>query len=428
MARSRMTVGAERGCGGQRRQPGKSRLATVLAFVGGCLLTAPAPASEALFGGSARLFLFTVVEEIEARRDVELGAVRLVHERTFEAGARSPLELSLEVHGLLAAISPPGSGAPGSGAAGAVGDRLGHRRLDLSTSLGGRGLEREGIALGASIDRLNLRLDHPRFRLTVGRQPITWGVNYFWPALDLFGPFAPAAVDRDYKPGVDAVRLVLPVGALSEVELIAAPQGAAACPSTCSADEGEGAWSWGGLGRFHLGGADLGVLGGRFHGDTVLGGFVTGDARGYGLRGEAVHTEPGDDAPGFWRATLGIDRLLTPRLSLTFEQSYSGFGARGVAGYARLAASDRLQRGEIVSLGREYSGLSLGLQATPLLGLSAALLHNWSDGSTLLQPALSWSLSDEATALAGVFAGSGDPGSEYGSLPLTVWVAVKSYF
>ena len=38
-------------------------------------------------------------------------------------------------------------------------------------------------------------------RVFAGRQAVTWGVNYFWPVLDLFAPFAPERIDRDYKPG-----------------------------------------------------------------------------------------------------------------------------------------------------------------------------------------------------------------------------------
>ena len=90
----------------------------------------------------------------------------------------------------------------------------------------------------------------------MGRQPITWGVNYFWPVLDLFGPFSPAAVDRDYKPGVDAVRLNLPVGDFSEIEMVTAAQGDEATAAVGSGED----WSYGALGRFHVRGTDVGQL------------------------------------------------------------------------------------------------------------------------------------------------------------------------
>jgi hypothetical protein len=315
----------------------------------------------------------------------------------------------------------------------------GHRRFDLETEVLGSKLARRNVRMWAEIDRLNARIDHRRFRLTVGRQPITWGVNYFWPVLDLFGPFSPAAIDRDYKPGVDAVRLSVPVGDFSEVQVIAAAHGRQGSEPTETGND----WSYGAMSRFHLGAADLGFLLGSFYRDEVAGAFVTGDAGGFGLRGEVLFTHVdanqrvGTSLPSasFWRATFGVDRLLSPRTSLVTEISWNGFGARDPAAYPLIAASDRVQRGEITSLGREYSGVSLSFLASPLWTVSAAMLTNWGDRSTLLQPSLTRSLSDNASATLGAFVGIGRGtesvdrvGSEYGAVPVTAWAALKTFF
>ena len=124
--------------------------------------------------------------------------------------------LRLEVHGVAQAVSPPGSGSLTSVATGAT-----RRFFDLESDSFGGG----DVAGATEIDRLNLRWDRPGFRMVAGRQAITWGVNYFWPVLDLFAPFAPQRIDRAYKPGVDALRFTVPVGDFSEVEVIAASQG-----------------------------------------------------------------------------------------------------------------------------------------------------------------------------------------------------------
>jgi hypothetical protein len=283
----------------------------------------------------------------------------------------------------------------------------------------------------AEIDRLMLTWQRTAFRLVVGRQPITWGVNYFWPVLDLFAPFAPERTDREYKPGVDAVRLTVPLGPLSEVEAVAAGQGASL------RDDGSVA----ALMRLHLGPADVGAMAGRFHRDLVLGGFVAADLRGTGLRAEIAFTDsgdPGDRGLGrasFWRASAGLDRQLTPVLTLTAEAGWNGFGADDPDGYPGIAAADRVRRGEVSSIGRAYAGASLTWQAHPLVSVTGILLVNLSDASGLLLPHLDWSLADNLSLVVGALAGlgpgpraDGHPGSEYGAVPATVYVALKAYF
>ena len=221
--------------------------------------------------------------------------------------------------------------------------------------------------------------------------------------------------------------------------MIAAAQGDKA---TAAPDSDED-WSYGALGRFHLRGTDIGFMLGNFYRDEVAGAFVTGDVRGFGLRGELLYTDvaeewlglPGETSSSFLRATAGVDRLLSPRASLVIELSWNGYGGETPADYLQVAASDRVGRGEITSLGREYSGISISYQAGPLWSVAGALLTNWGDGSTLLQPSIVWSLSDNASALFGAFVGFGDdvddsglPGSEYGAVPVTLWGAIKTYF
>lgn len=320
--------------------------------------------------------------------------------------------MALEAHGLATFASPafPGTTSIATG---------GTRRL----------LELEAVVVDEAdlrgileLDRLSVAWQRPDFRLVAGRQAITWGVNVFWPVLDLFAPFPPERIDREYKPGVDALRLTVPFGGLSEVDLVGAVQG------TSLRDDG----SLGALARVHVGPADLGAMAGWFHGDVVVGGFVTADVRGTGLRAEVAFTDSGDaadrarDRASFWRATVGLDRQLTPTLTLTAEAAWNGFGA---------GDADRLQRGEVTSLGRYYLGASLAWQAHPLVAITATVLANLDDGSLLLTPHLDWSLADNLGVTVGVVVGvgpgaraDGTPGSGYGAAADVAYVAVRAYF
>ena len=52
-------------------------------------------------------------------------------------------------------------------------------------------------------DRLALRYRTGAWNLTAGRQAVSWGSGKAFNPMDLFAPFAPTTVDRDYKPGQD---------------------------------------------------------------------------------------------------------------------------------------------------------------------------------------------------------------------------------
>jgi hypothetical protein len=375
-----------------------------------------AGAQDFRWGGSARGFQFVRLEEAgDERRDLELGILRMTSQAEFFNG------FGLESHAVLNFFSPPLAGAF------RLADSQGPAFLPLQRVLS----EGERAALLLSLDRLNLHMESRGVRVVAGRQAITWGVNYFWPAMDLFAPFAPQRVDRDYKPGVDAVRTVFPIGAYSEVEIVGSSLGRSFSRNRAVA----------GLARIHLGRADLGLMGGTFHRDAVLGSFITADIRGTGIRGEVTWTDSGDpldeirERNRFWRASVGVDRLLTPTLTMSSEFAWNGYGAADPAGYPALLASDRFQRGEITSVARAYVGGSVSWQLHPLVSLNQAVLLNLADGSALLLPTLRWLAGNNVELLLGGQVGLGEelspqglPRSEYGSVPATVFAAFKGYF
>ena len=378
-----------------------------------------APAAWSL-GGDARYYQFVQLDNPSGdRRDSELGVFRLKGSAAFAD------EITAEAHGVV------GLQSPATTLSTTIASGTTRHYLDLQHS------ENSGDDLLATLemDRLNLTWEQAQFRFTVGRQAITWGVSYFWPVLDLFAPFAPQRIDREYKPGVDALRLTIPIADFSQLEVAAAGQG-----TSLQRDGSAGA-----LLRVHLGAADVGLMLGRFHHDTVAGGFVTADVMGSGLRAEAAHTDSGDsydasiDRARFWRLSAGFDRQLTPALNLTTELAWNEFGTGHVHDYPFVALADRVSRGEVTSLAQYYAAAALAWQAHPLLTLTASGLWNIDDGSVLAQPYAEWSLADSiAVTLGGTFGiGPGPragpfglqlPRSEYGSAPQLLYAALKFYF
>ncbi len=352
---------------------------------------------------------------METRRDTELWILRLTPESTITP------QIKIEAHGLLTLQSPPLSGA----------SRLATSAARSYLSLEDTLIDGSDVSVEGRFDRLNVQFYDDSAKITIGRQAISWGVTNFWPAMDLFSPFAPQQIDRDYKAGVDAIRVVIPLGPYSEIEAIGAVLG-----SSLTRDGAAG-----GLARIYLGPVDVGLMGGKFHRDTVAGGFFTADVMGTGLRGEVTWTRSGDpqdrlrNRKTFWRGSLGLDRQLTPDLSVTVESSWNGYGADHASDYIALIDADRIQRGEVNALGQWYAGASAVWQLHPLWRLNHVVLVNMQDPSSLWVPSLQWSTSDNTEAIIGGQLGLGKDlqptgvlRSEYGAVPSTIFAAFKAYF
>ncbi len=373
-------------------------------------------AQDLKLGASIRGFGFYALEDspFQTRRDTEFLIFRLTPEVSFNKYVK------IETHLVADLTSPPVSPVTALATGGT------RTYLDLERNL----VDRTDLTSDVGFDRLNVQVRTDDFQLVLGRQAITWGVNYFWPALDLFAPFAPGRIDRDYKPGVDAARLIVPVRAYSEVQVVGAVLG----PST------DRDLAVGGLIRWNIKTVDFGVMGGSFHQDKVAGAFVSANVAGTGVRGELSWTQSGDaqdqliDRGVFWRGSFGIDRQLTPTVSLIFETAWNQYGASDPRDYVLFLTSDRLRRGEINALGRHHSGVSLSWRFHPLWSFSNTTLVGWDDQSMLWIPSLVWSTGNNSEMTFGAQLGLGQapaatglPQSEYGTSPHTLFAAFKIY-
>lgn len=370
-----------------------------------------------IFGGSIRGYGFVPFENIPG---IDYSGSGLFLGRATQESYFGDHVL-FEAHGLFSALAPQQLGGTG------IAVSPTRVFLPLQSVL----LDKEDVFLSARLDRLNFQFQFDKVRLVVGRQAITWGVSHFWPSVDLFAPFAPQQIDRDYKAGVDAVRAVISLNNFSEIEFVGAVLG-----SSFKRD-GTGAARF----LWNIGSADLGFLGGRFHGDTVVGSFVSADVKGTGVRGEVTWTESGDledlkrDREKFWRASVGLDRQLTPSVTLISEFAWNGYGTSDASQYVYWLEADRILRGEVNGLGRVYAGSSVSWLMHPLLTLSNTLLLNVNDPSALWVPSLVWSTGNNSEVLIGSQFSIGEHPvqderlqSEYGSIPGLLFGAFKLFF
>jgi len=285
------------------------------------------------------------------------------------------------------------------------------RALDLTWMLE----EGDRYRLYHRFDRLALQYRADTWGLTLGREAVSWGSGKAFNPMDVFSPFAPTTVDRDYKAGDDLV-LFDQLYASGDLQLL----GVFRRGETGNRDSDEN--SYGGKWRVLAGDSEFELAGGRHYRDDLLAFSWHQPLGGALLQTDWVATRL--DAEDEWKMStvVNIDYSfsLDERAVYVFAEYYrNGFGRnRRPVDLAALPdyLVDRLQRGEVFSLMKDYMAFGGSFQWHPLLTQSATLLWNLQDGSSLLQTNLSFEPGDQQLIEAGLTVTLGERGDEYGRI------------
>lgn len=302
---------------------------------------------------------------------------------------------------------------------------------------------KDGAVRGAmGLDRVATSVTAGPIKLDIGRFPINYSVTNFYAPNDFYAPFSATAVNRLYKPGVDALRLSAATGPLATIDLVGV-----------MGYDARGVPTWARtsvLARASVvgGGFEWAVLGGKLAERWVVGGSAQGEAGPIGLRGEFHVGFPdrdgrgrgADDLPIYVRAAGGPGVTFNWRnANLGAEYMFISDGSKRPDGYAARATS--LYADTVPFLARHYVAANFGLDLVPILKAQTFTLINASDASGLAGLSLLYNVADEADLIVGVFAPWGrgfrgfDPvtmfpriGSEYGLSPLIAYFESRVFF
>lgn len=298
----------------------------------------------------------------------------------------------------------------------------------------------------AYLDRASIELALRNADLAIGRQAITFGKAYFWNPLDVFLAFGSTQFDRDYKAGVDALRVDAPFGDLSGLTIVGVP---GLVEEQELRSEEQSFWYRSAfLARLYGNRRawDLAFQGGKILGGYQLGGAVAGELGTVEIRGEGAWfaargtgalaaLAPAPFVEDHLAIVAGIGRSFAGGdLQLQTEYFYNGAARGPRSDRLALVAAGRLQH-----LNRHLLGIVETYRLHPLLSGSLAALWGMSDDSWLLQPGLSYSAADEVELIAGaaLAAGRRPRGrslqefrfrSEFGSYPNFYYLETKLYF
>jgi len=285
------------------------------------------------------------------------------------------------------------------------------------------------------VDRAAVHAGVARASLTVGRQAIGWGRGVVFSAVDLFAPFTPLEVDREWRRGVDAVR--------ADVKLAARVSADAVDAFGTDVDYSAVAARL----RGYAGKADVEVVGG-WRARDAFGGATTsaavGDAEVHGelavFRTPAV---PGSPAFGGERSIVkavagGSYRLPIGSGVLVYgEYCYSGFGATSAAGIVALLADpvfqERYLRGDTQILVRHAAAALASYELSPELSWAVQVLQSPVDGSGVVVPSATVTFGDRVSLLVNGYVPYGQApagpvmGSAFGATPLGAFVQLRLY-
>ena len=287
------------------------------------------------------------------------------------------------------------------------------------------------------LDRAVASVSLSRAEVKVGRQAVGWGRGLVFGAVDIFAPFSPLESDREWRRGIDAVRLRAPLTDLISVDAVAA--------------FGESMEESAFAGRVHgyVGDVDGELFAGSRCEDAFYGASLSFPVLDAELHGEAAVFVSPDALPASGsfgsddvalKTVVGGSRTfdLASGLMLVAEYHYSGFGFPDIEDASDYfddpAVLERYVRGDSQVLGRHACAVQLSYGFAGVTPLSVTWLTSPVDGSGVIFPAVVWVFSNSVTLTASAYVSHGAPPegtkilSEYGGTPTSGLVQISFYY
>jgi hypothetical protein len=271
-------------------------------------------------------------------------------------------------------------------------------------------------------DRLSLAVFPSWGVFKIGRQAVTWGDGMLFNPFDIFTPFAPTTLDRDYKQGEDAVSIHTNLGdRYGEFQLLYVPRR--------KVEDRDLRWEESSLaGKYHFSIPetewDLTFIGGYHFKDVPVGAGIVGYLGGAAWRMNTTWTYLSEESSSFVSLVTNLDYGWV-WWGLNFygwvEYYYNGLG-EGRKDYAQALTNDplreRLVRGEIFVRGRHYLDTQIRVELHPLLNLHLVTINNIVDPSGIVQPYLVWDMHDNVRFNFSATVYWGAPNTEYGGVEI----------
>ncbi len=321
-------------------------------------------------------------------------------------------------------------------------DPDGYRAIDLDDRLYPPPGDRvSSFAVLQNLDRSFFTVTAPRFDLYVGRQAIAWGSGHVVNPTDVISPYTYNELDTEDRVGVDAVRIRVPIGFMTETDA-----------GYVFGDEFESCQSaFFVRGKFYTAHSDWSVLLVGFRENLLAGFDLTRDVGGAGFWMEGAYVfvdalvkDRIGGGADYFRGSLGFDYSFPGDTYGFVEYHFNGAGSNRAEDYLSNLSTTAYTEGSIYLLGKHYLTPGVSHQLSPLVTTAAEALINPADPSLLLAPRIEYNVAQDVYVAAGAYVGIGrrpkavaalhsgsNPlslRSEFGSYPDTYYSSFRIYF
>jgi len=286
------------------------------------------------------------------------------------------------------------------------------RFMDLTDTI----VDKDSSFLVQRLDRIYLAWVPQWGSVKIGRQAITWGNGFIFNPFDLFNPFPPTEIDREYKAGDDMVNVQVSLPKIGDLQGLYVVR---RNPDTHSVSSDQSSLA----GKLHLaaGSTEFDVMATRNYQDNVIGvgsrGYIADAA--WRLDGTWTFPEMGDDYLSLV-ANLDYSWVWFGKNFYGFiEYYFNGLGEDDYQDAVQDAALlEQLARGDIFVLGRNYLSGHVEIELHPLFKIFFTAINNIEDPSGILQPYATWDITQNLQMTAGVNVSYGAKGTEFGGFTL----------
>jgi len=294
------------------------------------------------------------------------------------------------------------------------------RLFNLTSVIFGKGNDEGKDVLFHRLDRASVGYTEANTVFRFGRQAISWGNGLVFQPMDIFNPFSPTAIDKEYKTGDDMLYLQYLLATGDDIQTVFIPRRDIST-NILEADESSLAI------KYHTiyGATDMDLLVSRHFGDNLAAIGFAADWKGTVLRGDLVNA---------WNSS---ESTLSGVISVNYSWVWDGHNVSGFLEYYRNgngiddgdyspsalignpALMSRISRGEIFTLGQDYLTGGLTVELTPRWLFNPLLINNMNDDSWLTQWTATFDWKQNLTLLLGTNLPFGDKGTEFGGIPST---------